>query len=341
MINENAASYDFQSLPGYDHILQLYESGFEDSEIILEGPDFDGKITTVDIQYLSELQRFIYKLYALVKYSSFDLKKLKGHDLKDLTFKFSVTKGSAKIKIEFGGVTKKLSEAIDKLSNKEIRTIVIFAMVLTFSGFGLKYGIHSYTQIQIAKIENDPDKSSTRKGVLIEQLRESIPASQKDIEAFELLEEIAAENKQLRELLAETHTLIKLALAPMMRSTKSEMNGIKVTGLDAKRLLLGTVPESDVINLDGIYDVRKIQLKQDTPKEHVYEVELRSHDKNLSNMKAEIYMSAVRDDSLEILTKSLIHQIPIYVKSYGRQRAHKIVYAEITGVAEIEAAGGD
>lgn len=342
MENENVSSLHSLKFDGdLSLIYQLYNAGFKPIEIILSGKNYDGAVYVSDIEYVQKLQKFVYILYARATRPSHHSQTLSPIEKNKLKIQFSVTKGSSHIKIDLGGIPEKISAALEKLSGKDIKTIIIIAMVLGFTGFGMKTYIEAVKEIRIAQEQ----KSTPLDDKGLERFRSNLnlisQLNDEELQTLETIRQISSQNYNMRELsgiLNDLHnSLLRTAIGPQ----KSDLNGITITGPKAIELLQAETVNSVVVNLDGHYEILSISEHEKDHNRTVYLLKLKSLLNKNGIIQAEYVVQNTETYKLEALSNSFINKIPLEYKILGRLRSDKIVYAEIMHVSDIESAAGD
>ena len=103
-------------------------------KIRIHGDKFDGSMTPTVMRAFIEIQRGIYRSYAIAKYGTPEVRRLNDRERADLEMSVRIEKGSSVFEAEMSKIFLQLSDKIINKMPPEYILAIVFFSILTYAG---------------------------------------------------------------------------------------------------------------------------------------------------------------------------------------------------------------
>ena len=265
----------------------------------IEGEDFDGSIPTRIMPEALELQKEIYRTYALAKFGKSDIRKLSRTDRRRSEIVVKVEEGSSSFIMPLIDILNWISKA--KMSPQP--TIVIVALTTVFGG-----GWYA------KKIINHR-----------EEARKLVSLSQEETKPARIIAEMAKENVVRKESLDRYKTPFEHVTRSLDPEDTLSVNDQEIIDGKTARQLFRARPETiEEVRLDGFFVILWVSSGA---QRDGYRAWVRRED-GLETL-IDIPSTAISSDEKSILQKSEWEKKSLYMRINARMRRREIVSAKL------------
>lgn len=299
--------------------IEISFDGWPVLDIVLKGAQFESTITPTIMSGLLELQKAIYRSFAIAKYKSVNINKLTKAEKDELEIRVSVSQGSSILGIDLQKILEKLMEnAGSKLDKKTIFGIALVA--------GICYaGPTAYsTFLEEKRLLRQAELTSEQEIAKLESVKF---AEEQETQRMKMLSDLVSESAQLSNIKSYSEDSKAKLIKSFRKVDKVIIDGIEVEGEVATELSKNARNKAVPIRLDGIYRVLVVDT---TLADHI-----RIKVKDLSTKDE--FNAAVFDESVDEKYKTLIQEAEWSKKPISLQINARDVGGEIRGAQVISA----
>jgi len=306
-----------------DILKESFELVFDDwpkIEIKFNGEDWNQTIPTRIMPAMLDMQKEIYRTYAMIHYGEANTRRLTEKEREDLEIILHVAKGSTEIEAQLKKLFSKIAEgAISKMEAKHYLILLLGVGVLISGGMGWKDWIElkakeidAKTQVTINKQNVDAQsimsEQETKRLDIFREAIQQVPGLGTAKESFEEIR-----NKQLR------------ALKPQDRMT---IEGVEVNGVIGSQLSHKPRKRSDDKRIDSDFRISTV----DTGIENGYKVKL--HEVG-SHLEFVADVSQLSDNEWDALKNAIWNKEPIKLQVNAKELRGEITSATVVAVVVI------
>lgn len=233
-------------LPSYNRL--IFE-GWPSLNLYLKGEKFDQSITPTIMKGLLELQKGIYRSYAVAS-SGNASKRLTEQEKEDLEITVDVKDGSSNFDIDFTKVATKFIDMIgDKMDPTQIILLVLPVFLMYFGHSAYRTYLENRKEIKIREIGDETQRK------MLEQMQF---ASEQETKRAQIMADIVKREPRV----AEVERIAEDAHAGLIKSLgagdKARVGGVPLTPEVVETLTQGARRKSHEVRLDGLYQVLKL-----------------------------------------------------------------------------------
>ena len=289
-VDSEEVVFDFlaQYLEGQGHFNAgaiLDFEGFPPLVFELQGEHFKGTITPGVMKAFLELQKSIYKSYALAKYNDENINRLTKHEKTALELVVKVGEGSSIFQLDAQEI---LTQMAANMTGEQVVIVVLGLGAIYFSYLGFKHHLTSQKELKSQHLTSD---------VEIRRLESIEALSEQETRRMEIMAQV-----QQREPVVRRSAEIAAVAKDEMLSAFSEadnfvFDGVSVSGEAVSALMKTKRNVSNVERVDGFYRVVSV----DSSDPLSFKIRVR-------NENGVEFMAVVMDETLDNRHKSLIQQ---------------------------------
>lgn len=230
-----------------DETIELDFKKWPTLTIKLEGKGYESTITPDIAEALVQLQHALNRAYARVAHSTTNARSLTMEEKRDIKFKAKVEKGSSLINVELGDYAEKLTTALaGKMTGQDI---VIAVLGTAFIGAGyLSYKAWL--------------KHRAEEKVLSLQTQERVRLSQEETRRLEIVTRALQSKPELAHTVEDFDDVRREIVKSVGDADRLEVQGIEITGDDARKVASTPRTKSEDVQLNGHYIIQKIDWQQ-------------------------------------------------------------------------------
>lgn len=266
--------------------------GFPVLEIKIDGPNFNGSLPARVMDALCDLQKDIYRIYAIAVHDD-ETYVLTKEEKEKLEFFVKVDKGSSNINID---LTEVLNTAVRE-GLKKMKPIHVFtAISIACVGWVGNTLVHEYFETKRANAQADADvkrtEEETKRLQIIKEMLRVDPSAEKVLSITE-----------------KTNRKLIKSIRPNEQITTPDHNTIDYT--EAKEMFKTTRNQPEETKVDGTYIIKMIE----SPSPGVFRAKIENTEDG-TERTAEISLDD--PDLKEILLSALSNRAPIDLQVNGR-----------------------
>lgn len=284
------------------------------------GDKYHQTITPAMMRAYLELQKNIYKSYALVKYGSNNANKLKQSERDKLEILLKVENGSSKYEHNNSEIIELFNKALSQMDS--IHLLILGAIFVTsyFGHAAWKSYLQHRLEVRRKELSNDKDNKTLDHCNFI---------SQEDTKKMQIIERIiSGGSPQAQSMLKNARSSYDYLLKGAADAEEFEANGTKISSDIASELLVNSRPEITETRKDGLYRVEKNVIP-----EQEFIITLRNA-ANGEMLNAKLEDKFLSEDQIKLLQSAEWERKPVNLKINARIKEDEIVSAYIVGIEE-------
>ncbi|MCA8198308.1 hypothetical protein [Burkholderia vietnamiensis] len=303
--------------------------GWPKLEIDLTGPKFRQSVTATVMTELVELQRAIYRGYALARYNNPDIKSLTAEEKSQLEMVVTVGPGSSFLEPDnIVEIVKEFIKAVgDKMEPKHwIGVALIFALGY-FGNTAYEHYLESQKEVKLQQAKNDEQK---------QMIQGMLDASKANNENVRLLIQASKTSNEAANVYAASQDANDAKTRVARRSEHARINGVTLTGEQAGALVANPRQQAVEIRLDGTYKI----LKVDNTDPLAYKVSIWSPATG-KTITASLQNETVTGEARSILSQAVTERIPVMLQVNAREIRGEIrdaVVVKVDAVPQVPSA---
>jgi hypothetical protein len=297
--------------------------GWPTLQIDLSGPQFHQSVTPSVMTELVELQRSIYRGFALARYNNPDIKSLSADEKSRLEMVVTVGPGSSLLEPDnIVEIAKEFIKAVgDKMEPKHwIAVALIFALGY-FGNTAYEHYLETQKEIKLEQAKNE-DQKQIIQGML--------DASKANNENVKLLIQASKTSPEAANVYATSQDANDAKTRVARRSEHAKINSVTLTGEQAAALVANPRQQAVEIRLDNKYRVLKI----DNTDPLVYRVTIWNPDTN-KQITALLQNETVTGESRDLLSRAVTERIPVLLDVNAREIRGEIRDATVVKVSPV------
>lgn len=218
----------------------------------LTGDKFHQTITPSVMQGFLDLQKAIYRSYAMVKYDEASINKLTKEEKQQLEIEVKVVDGSSGFQFNWDTVLSQLPILLSKMSGQQVFILTLLIIIFLAGGSVLKTFLTNRKEVRLAEIEHENNKLEKEERLETIQILSSggITPQQQKILSKAMIEIPAAQTIQ-EEAEKATYSLLKNSQSA--DTIQFEHAGIEMSGEAGKELTATLAHKWETVRLDDIY----------------------------------------------------------------------------------------
>lgn len=287
--------------------------------IRLTGDKFHNSLTPSVMKGFVDFQTAIYRSYATAKYGVPDVRKLSVEERSDLELVVEVDDGSSLLGID---VQKLLETFIAQVATKmdpiHVITIALGAGLLWAGKVSYKSYLANRKQIRLAELRTEERKAEIQH---VEAL------SQQETARARILVQAAQREPVLRNIARQAFDAKTDLIKSLASADTIEIEGVDITGAAAKELVTNARRRSSVVQLDGMYRIRRVDLS----KPGICSVRIRNLDSR-NDLDATVKDAALDNQSRSALQSAEWDRTPIFLAIDARVLDDQVRAATIVSV---------
>lgn len=289
--SENDAYELLQQLLENDVDVDAYDlrfDGWPRLTVHLKGEGFQSTITPPLMSAFLELQRNIYKSYAIARYNTPKVTALNALEKEALQIVVKVEPGSSLFSVDLDGLLEKWGkDLIDKMDAKTLLKMVI-AVAAIWAGKSA-YSDYLAQRVEIRQIEAKKEEQQ----LLIEQQKLRMEERERDdaqeTKRMEMLTELLQQQPKLHTIKAYADDSRTELFKRSATADEVEIQGMKMDGETAAELVKNARNKSEEVRLDGMYRI----LNVDSSNPDEFKVKVRSQE------SGDEFIAKVQDGTLD------------------------------------------
>ncbi|WP_322047435.1 hypothetical protein [Paraburkholderia sp. J67] len=298
----------------------LVFDGWPTFQMDLKGPKFHQSVTPTVMTEIVELQRAIYRGFALARYSNPDIKSLTADEKARLELVVTVGPGSSLL--EPDNVVEIVKEFIKGVGAKmEPKHWIVISLIFALGYFGntaYEHYLDSQKEVKLQQAKNDEQKQI---------IQGMLDAGKTGNENVKLLIEASKTSPAAANVYATSHDANDAKTRVARRSEQAKINGVTLTGEEAGALVANPRQQAVEIRLDGKYRVQKL----DNTDPLAYRVTLWNPETN-KTIVAALQNETITGDSRQVLSRAVTERIPVVLQVNAREIRGEIRDAVIVKV---------
>ncbi|MCW0024624.1 hypothetical protein [Burkholderia pseudomallei] len=306
-----------------EQVDSLVFDGWPKLQMDLNGPKFRQSVTPTVMTELIDLQRAIYRGFALARYNNPDIKSLSTDEKTRLEMVVTVGPGSSFL--EPDNIVEIIKEFIkgvgDKMEPKHWICIVLIFTLGYFGNTAYEHYLESQKEVKLQQAKNDEQKQ------LIQGM---LDASKANNENVKLLIEASKTSQQAANVYATSHDANDAKTRVARRSLHAKINGVTLTGEQAAALVANPRQQAVEIRMDGKYRV----LKVDNTDPLSYKVSIWSPDTR-QTITAQLQNETVTGEARNVLSRAVTERMPVVLQVNAREIRGEIRDATVVKVEEL------
>ncbi|MEQ0776159.1 hypothetical protein ABLT15_28025 [Paraburkholderia tropica] len=285
----------------------LVFDGWPKLQLDLSGPKFHQSVTPTVMSELIDLQRAIYRGFALARYNNPDIKSLTAEEKTQLEMVVTVGPGSSFLEPDnIVEIVKEFIKAVgDKMEPKHWIGIVLIFTLGYFGNVAYEHYLESQKEVKLQQAKNDEQKQ------LIQGM---LDASKLNNENVKLLIQASQTSQEAANVYAASHDANDAKTRVARRTEHTRINGVTLTGEQAGALVANPRQQAVEIRLDGKYRVMKI----DNTDPIAYRVAIWSPETG-KTINALLQNETVTGESRSVLSRAVTERIPVVLQVNARE----------------------
>lgn len=286
------------------------------------GPQYHQSITPSIMSGFLDLQKEVYKAYALAKYNTVSTKNLTKEERKKLEFTVDVEDGSSNFDINLQDL---LARFIDQAASKMEPTHILIALL----GMSLLYfGSNAFkSYLDQRQRSREAELKSSQQGELISALKY---LSQEETKRAELISSLVKTDYRLQNLESASYDAHTSILKSLKNSQQADVQGIEIDGDVAELLSQNARRKSEDVRIDGKFKL----LKVDASNAAAFKVTIQNCDSD------EVIDAKVQDESLSTNNRLTLQdaewsRTPVLLKINAKSKGDEIHSAVIIDVQKL------
>ncbi|MCV6588305.1 MAG: hypothetical protein OIF57_04635 [Marinobacterium sp.] len=318
----------------YDTLAEILEKELSTSDIAIKlegwpklhihltGDKYHQTITPSMMKGFLELQKGLYRSYALTKYKSPNSNRLTKEERSELEMEVRVSNGSSNFTLDFQPLIEKfLSAGVDKMDGSQIVMIILGVFLMYTGNSAWKYYLDTRRQ------EREQELSSEEKR---EQLQAMSSMSEQETQRAKLMAELARNSPALDNIQRGAYDAQTELLKSMRNADDGTIQGVAVTGAQADLITQNARRKSVEVRLDGCYRIVQV----DSSSSDSMKVKIRDVDSD------DQYWATVQDETLTDEYKSRLQAAewdkkPVRLRINAKDKNGNISNAIIIDVQEV------
>lgn len=277
--------------------------------VTLKGEDYDSTITPSLMQGIIELQHGINRTYAKLVHDQPDSRHLKDAERQGLEFKASVKSGSSIVEINLGDFAQKIAtELFGKMEPSHIVILGVAGAAIWAASSMFKH----YVNVQSKNKENEIDADKQLK------------LSAQETERLAIVTQALQAQPRLASVQKDAQLTSMALLKGISDADSIDINGVKLTNEEAKRVIATVRSESSEIQLNGNYRI----LSVDTSKEDEIKIKVRFLEKN-REFWARFKDNSLDQENVRILQDAEWKKTPVYLSVNASELRGEVTTATI------------
>lgn len=223
----------------------------------LIGDKFHQTITPSVMQGFLDLQKAIYRSYAMIKYDEASINKLTKEEKQQLEIKVKVVNGSSGFQFNWDSVLNQLPILLNKMSGQQVFILTLVVIILLAGGSVLKTFLSNRKEVRLAEIEHENNKLEKEERLETIQILSSggiTPQQQKILS--KAIAEIPAAQSIREEAERATYSLLKNSQSADI--IQFEHANVEMSGEAGKELTATLAHKWEPVRLDGVYYITNV-----------------------------------------------------------------------------------
>ncbi|WP_246033034.1 hypothetical protein [Falsirhodobacter xinxiangensis] len=302
-------------------VAQVTFGDWANISVYIPGKRYNSAITPYMMQGWVELQRSLYRAYALAASGKADAKRLTERDKEILELVVKVDEGSSDQKVDLQAILEKVaSSMVDKMTPTHI-TAVIVALGLLYAGTtATTTWLNNQKEIKLAEIAQQVE--TTRSEERRESLNAIVSLAGRDLERLQILEEVAKEVPIVAEI-EEQASAGRDELVRHVTKTDAVVNGVPISSAAGQSVTSAVRTQAVEERLDGVYTIRGT----DTTAATGFRVLL--SDKQGREFTAEVADVLTTVDDRNAIQNAEWSKVPLFLTMNAKLRRGEVVEAKI------------
>ena len=290
VIRSEEDAYHFLQLASRDEIggySKIRFDGWPTLSLYFKGEKFEQSITPTVMKGLLELQKGIYKSFAVAKFDS-PTKRLSDEQKDALEIKVGVKGGSSSFEINYQEIAVKLIEQLGaRMNPTEVLISVVSIAVLYFGTSAYKSYLEGRKEIRSKEVSDETQRKTLEALTFV---------SEQETKRTEILVTLAAKNHQVENIARLAHDAHTEVVKCLAAGSEANIDGVSIAPEVSEVLTQNARRKSSEVRLDGSYRLLKLDWSDPTR----FRVKI-------FNTKSGLQLDAdVQDDSLTGSTKDAL-----------------------------------
>ncbi|MGB0662697.1 MAG: hypothetical protein ACPGMR_02775 [Pontibacterium sp.] len=296
--------------------------GWPTINLHLTGDKYHQTITPSMMKGFLELQKGIYRSYALTKYKSPNTNKLTKAERDELEIEVKVSNGSSNYDINLQSLLEKfISTGVDKMDGSQI-VVVILGVFLTYAGStAFRYYLDTRRQ------EKEQEVASAEKLAQLDTMKKM---SEEETERTKILAQLVRQNATFDNVQRTAYDTTTELLKSMRNADAGSFQGIEITGSQADLITQNARRKSSDVRLDGRYRI----LSVDSSHHEDFKVKVRDIDSG-DTFNAKVQDDSLTDTFLKRLQKAEWEKKPVELKINAKEKDNIISAALVIDVQQV------
>lgn len=233
---------------------ELVFEGWPNFELYIKGEKFNQSITATVMDGLIDLQRGLYRAYAIANYNT-PKKRLTNEEKEELELAIKVNDGSSSFESNISEIaTNVAKELVGKMKGSQIVVVLLTLMLTYFGNDAYKSFLETRKEEQIKKTSDETQRK---------MLDTMTFMSSEETKRTQILASAVKQNTQAAQIAAEAEVVQSELLKAASAGDSARLGGVMLTNDVTEALTQGHRRESKQVRLDGKY--RIIKLDWSTP----------------------------------------------------------------------------
>jgi len=275
--------------------------GYPPLKIKMSGEHFHGTITPKVMKAFLELQKSIYKSYALAKYGEENVNRLTKAEKEALEIVVKVEDGSSLFEIDAQAI---LTEMVRNMSGEQAVAVILVVSAMSLGAFAYKAYLNNRKEIRERELTSEED---------LRRLEQVVALSEQETKRMEIMGRFVASNPAAARSLENSVQAKDEMLSSFTGADSVEIDGFTVSNEVASELVKTKRTPSIIDRLDGLYRV----LSVDSSDPLSFKIRVR-------NQEGVEFVASVLDETLDRRHKTLIQQA-----EWGRDMVHLRITAKL------------
>lgn len=310
----------------YDFLRKIYEKelgddvsklhiqfeGWPNVQVKLTGKKYQSTITPSIMKAFLKLQDGLYKAYALAVYAD-SKHRLTDKEKKSLELVIKVSQGSSDF-FDNLDINETLNNLLQNMNSEHLLVAIIFGLLCYLGRDCYQFYLDSKKEAQAAELMANSKKESEEH---LERMTDKLLAEQKANREF--MQSLIQQKPELEEIAIEARETQREFFKQVSDADKIEIQGITVTGEEAKKL--GTKPrmpparQFNEIRLDGMYRI----INVNTELESGFKVKIRNESSG-QELIAEVQEGTFEEEYKQAIQNGTFEKRPVELTINAKQK---------------------
>lgn len=303
------------------HLTAVRFEGWPTLRIHVTGPKFDQSITPSMMHGFVELQRNLYRSYAIARYNSPSIRSLTKEERKALEIEIRVEGGSSDFEVDLTELLGKMIELVGGRMDSMHLLILLLGIATLFGGHSaFRIYLQTRKEIREREIANEDRRAH------LDALRF---AGEQETRRAAIISALVERNPQMDNLERAAHDAKTALVKSVGRAdaNDAEIQGVDLDGETAAELARNARSRSEEVRLDGDYRIFKV----DSSRPGAFKVLIKSVISTLK-VEATVQDAALNDEAKRILQEAEWGRLAVRLKVNARQIRDDIKDAVIIDV---------